>query len=418
MLPQSEITEYGGKYAILNHISDELPNMPIPPYFIKRQEELLDGDILREFNKLKKPIIARSSSPLEYGDYEGIFKSVKNVNGKLSLASAIKQIEASAKSERAKRYAEINGFPLDNNIHTIIQEQSGSKYCGAMMRHPNNPELIFISYFISSCRVADGDIGQVYSAYLFDEKTSSSRYNRHFSSFGIPEKTANFLVNQYKQIESLTDIAEGHSLFVEFGLKPFNLYQARPFKKIETADFELPKIDTGKNSFGSNLVFGITPEDGIVVPIGRSMGISEAESKSIISMMEFEELDEIFLRQLQNLHSYRGLNDVSEGFSKVIQSWNYDLDDCMGDKSYCFMTSSSNQRELFDVDLTIPHMNSLILGDTKNFLVHGSMRLLKKADVTVMDSGLYFREFYQKTTSVDDLVRIISNGKEAVVIRE
>ena len=63
-------------------------------------------------------------------------------------------------------------------------------------------------------------------------------------------------------------------------------------------------------------------------------------------------------------------------------------------------------------------MKGLVVGEVENFLVHGLMRLFKKAEITVTVPVLFFDEFYQSAKSLDDRVRIISNGKEAIVLKE
>ncbi|MCK5474255.1 MAG: hypothetical protein KAI53_02515, partial [Candidatus Aenigmarchaeota archaeon] len=338
MLPDSEIKRYGGKGAIINHVAANIPEMHIPRYIIKRQEDSFDG-IIPEFNSMKKPVIVRSSSPHEYGDYEGIFDSLKGITDEYSLIRAIEQIEASAKSEHAKRYAEINSFPLDDTIHAIIQEQSDSRYCGAMMRHPNNPDLIFMSLYLSEFDIGF-DNRQRYFNYLFDEQKNTKRKNIYFTTNSdFSENTARFLAEKYRQIEALTDSANGYSLFVEFGLKPFQFYQARPFKKIETADFELPKILESKDSLSTKLVFGITPEDGIVLPVIRSIGYMEAKLLNPLKFVGMDETEKISLDGMADmslLMSLENAHDCSKEslepqkyLNQAIENWNLSMDDSL-----------------------------------------------------------------------------------------
>jgi hypothetical protein len=46
------------------------------------------------------------------------------------------------------------------------------------------------------------------------------------------------------------------------------------------------------------------------------------------------------------------------------------------------------------------------------------MRMMKKSNVTIGSHTLLYQDIYQNTRSLEDKVRIISNGKEAVVIKE
>src|SRR3990167_8490614 len=102
MLPQQDVQKYGGKAAILNHIRERLPDMPIPRYVVKEA-----GDSAyhskSEFIQLRKPCIVRSSSPHEYGDFEGIFETVHDVHNYDALVRAVNTVERSATSARAKK---------------------------------------------------------------------------------------------------------------------------------------------------------------------------------------------------------------------------------------------------------------------------------------------------------------------------
>jgi len=114
MLSQENISKYGGKAAILNYVKEKLPHLNIPNYVVKEKESKLSS-IVSDFNEMVKPVIVRSSSPFEYGDFEGIFDSIKNVTTKEDLKRAIQEVEQSTNSERANKYAKQNNFQIDNN---------------------------------------------------------------------------------------------------------------------------------------------------------------------------------------------------------------------------------------------------------------------------------------------------------------
>jgi len=263
MLPKTEIDRYGGKAVILNHIKDNT-DLPIPSYIVMQAGQNVSS-INGDFNVMKKPVIVRSSSPYEYGDFEGIFESVRDVTNKTQLEMAIRDVQESARSERAKQYAEQHGFKIGEDIHLIVQEQTPS-LSGGMLRHPNNPDLVFITYFEGR-----GKYNQHYHTFLFDETTGDERYCRGFTSHGIERKDAQFLVEQYKKIEGLEQIADDSALFVEFGFNPFAVYQARPFMKKQIADFKLPDNDS-ENDLRTDFVLGVTPPEGVCLPIVKSVG--------------------------------------------------------------------------------------------------------------------------------------------------
>ncbi len=423
MLPQAEIQRYGGKAAILNHIKYQLPDMPIPPYVVKEYGDPLET-IVADFQSMQKPVIVRSSSPHEYGDFEGIFDSVGDVEDKMFLESAIRQVERSATSERAREYAEQNGFSIDEKMHVIIQEQSPSYYCGAMMRHPNNPDLIYIVL---------GAGKMEYNRVVFDTRTNTQVYNRAIFSLEMPLGDARFLVDKYIELESLSELSDGKVMYVEFGFEPFFLYQDRPFKAIETADFDLPDMEEDrKNVLTTDLAFGITPPEGIVLPVLRSFGSTEAgsvmlDSPALMGTSNDKESNIYFgahegqlLHDMMTAGNMKMMREVGsiDYLNNSIRDHNLRTDAALGD-SYCLMTSSAH-RDGYDVDLSVPGMNSLIIGGMNEFLIHGLMRLIKKAEVTMAFSytRLFMSEFFRSTKSIEDRVRIISNGKGAVALRE
>lgn len=423
MLEQSEIQQYGGKAAILNHITAKLPDMPVPRYVVKQAGQDL-ASILPEFSGMKTPVIVRSSSPHEYASFEGIFDSVDGVHNEQSLESAVRIVEESAMSERAQRYAAIHGFSVDEQMHVIVQEQSPSTYLGAMMRHPNNPDLVFIT-----CFSGRGRFQQHYSGSVFNEKTGEREGCQVAVNEGLSEDKARFLVDKYKELESLKDLADGEVLYVEFGLSPFMLYQARPFKKIETAEFDLPEEDRN-SGLHTNLAFGITPPEGIVLPVLRSVGYNEfeiARESADHSLLGAERAriqiayGDSEMDWAMNMMNLRGQDShhmrTRELFAKMMEGHHSQLDEEIGG-AYCFLTSSA-KREDYEVDLTIPNMRTLALGQAQSFLTHGLMRLIKQADVTfAFGPALVASEFYKGTKTREHKVRIISNGKEAVAMRE
>jgi len=428
MISQTEICRRGGKAAILDYVREKLPDMPIPRYFVLEAGQGLDV-ILPEFETMIKPVIVRSSSPYEYGDFEGVFESVAEVHERYGLERAVRIVEESATSERAREYAKQNRFKCDGRIHKIIQEQSPSRFCGAMMRHPNNPDLIFINYFSGR-----GRYSREHDSFLWSESAQGEAgYCRGFSS-SKKEEHINFLVEQYKIIEALKEIAPKHSLFVEFGLEPFALYQVRPFKKKETAEFQLPQTSQSKeDSFQSDFCFGITTQEGIVLPVARSFGCSDAFSltselglhrqRRVIDF-KFSDYERELEHNLDNISCLASLGGVDqpsvleEHVPKILRCWHSRIEDMTKKKPYCLAISSA-QRDSYDTDLSVPHVRTLLIGGTNTFLVHNLIRLLKKSQVSLgYGPPLWATPFFKNLRTLEDKVRIISNGKEAVAIRE
>lgn len=420
MLPQADIQQYGGKAAILNHVREKLPHIYIPPYFIDPSTAGL-RDIPDKFEDMKKPVIVRSSSPSEYGDFEGIFDSIEGIVTSHDFKIARAKVRQSATSQRAKAYATQNGLDLDDKIHLLVQEQHDSKYKGAMMRHPNNPDLIFIGYYEGS-----GKYGREHHRIEFSEIPGKPVSLNNFRHADVPESTALNLIDIYRQIETLKDIAEGYSLFVEFGLEPFALFQVRPFKRIETADFKLPNIKG--SHLRTDLCFGITPQEGVVLPVSKGVSTYDAKLFAVAAASgKFASVNELGPGEFSLVNSINSMGaaaesaglDISKEIAKILKGHNLANDKNINGP-YCFITTAA-QRENYDLDLSVPNAKVIVAGDTKNFLTHELIRLIKKGEVFVgFDVNLLGGnpEFYRNLTSVDDKVRIISNGKEAVVVKE
>jgi len=82
---------------------------------------------------------------------------------------------------------------------------------------------------------------------------------------------------------------------------------------------------------------------------------------------------------------------------------------------------SNAERDPYDLDLMIPNMRGLVIGQTDRFLVHNLMRLFKRSEVTLgISPNLFHTEFYKNRNaqSFSGRVRLYSNGKEGVATLE
>ena len=425
MLSQENISKYGGKAAILNYVKEKLPHLNIPNYVVKEKESKLSS-IVSDFNEMVKPVIVRSSSPFEYGDFEGIFDSIKNVTTKEDLKRAIQEVEQSTNSERANKYAKQNNFQIDNKIHTIIQEQKESEYIGGILRHPNDPDKIYLGF-----RTDKGMYKNDNFTFVFDESLGKF-IEGDFEYANIDEKSIRIIIDNYKEIEGLKKISEEKSLFVECNLNPFSIFQVRPFKKIETADFELPFSKLKNKKYFQDykvakVCFGITPPEGIVFPVLKSVGMNEVltilpgSDPFAGEYFKLGSQDHLLRVNLENSLTLYKMNvipprELIENSSKTIEWHNKKLDEKLG-KPYCFITSSI-KNDNFDTDLSVPNAKAIVVGSAQNFLMHNPLRLIKKADVSVLCSQIIISSFYKNISSLEDKVRIISNGKEAIVMKE
>ena len=430
----ADVQKYGGKAALLHELQKALPKLPIPPFSVYGYAEPFTSAITA-FNQLKKPVIVRSSSPHELFGFDGIYETVKDVDSPSRLEHAIRKVHDSADSELAKAYASVHKISIDHVIHCIIQEQTSSAFTGAMLRHPNNPELLFITMYSGKGGYTNNGLWKEKMSTLrahnfLTYNTAENRAEEIFclSNRGIEIETGAFLAEQYAAIEQALPFLGTHSLVVEFGFNPFYVYQARPFRKKETADFavDVPTKNKKREEYiRSDFALGITSREGIVFPVLRGLGTKDAKSyihflkagKSIESFFQAPQ-DKYLFFKLEDMAvaSRLGLPHQDSTLATLLSDHNTFLDDKIK-KPYCFVTTSAN-RELYHVDLTIPHAQAVITGGMDNFLVHEMMRLLADSKLVVGHRFPPINEFYTSLRSLKDSVRIISNGKKAVVIRE
>jgi hypothetical protein len=85
------------------------------------------------------------------------------------------------------------------------------------------------------------------------------------------------VVSWHDQIANLPLMDKNWTYQIEFGLDPLYLYQVRPFKKIERADFELPQT----KDYYKPLIFGVTPKTGINVRAETRVWDRHCEEKII-----------------------------------------------------------------------------------------------------------------------------------------
>ncbi len=182
---------------------------------------------------------------------------------------------------------------------------------------------------------------------------------------------------------------------------------------------------------------GITSPEGIVFPVIRSLGYKSIDV--MINVVEgFYELlrnessewpefhgdDRELLHQLMNYQSmqHMGMARMLDGSRKkgiqdLVCSWHEWMERAREGEKYCLAISTLRGNRK-DTDLSVPNMSALVVGETDTFLVHEPLRMYKKTRVVVgVSHDLIRRGLFQKLTTGDE-VRIISNGKEAVVLKE
>ena len=92
----------------------------------------------------------------------------------------------------------------------------------------------------------------------------------HGSIYNIEDDIFRALIDMYKKIEQSGHLESNIAYHVEFGLFPLRFFQVRPFKKFEFAGFDTRDIPKGKPHLRLQDIVGITPKDGIDLPMGRA----------------------------------------------------------------------------------------------------------------------------------------------------
>ncbi|MBI5332284.1 MAG: hypothetical protein HZB65_01810 [Candidatus Aenigmarchaeota archaeon] len=376
------IKEQGGKFGALTYLKEALPHLPIKPY------EVRDYRNLKKVCGLKMPLIVRSSHPAEFWGMAGLLDSVKDVDYD-RIGEAVRQIERSFRNQELKLYAQQRSIELGNSFYVGIQEQSNSVYNGSMMRHPNNPDVVFVG-------ICNGDDFRkrniafcVNSGEIEESVGDTSIFN---------ERELHELFDIYKQIEK-SDLMPGFSLQVEFGLEPLSIYQARPFKKKETTDFDIPESE-----YITDMAFGITSPEGILLPLVK--GVLTSSLLSYGNSLR-EDISDLQLRNAQLIDSQNNNRvNTAEYLKKYLQDKNY-----AHKNGFAFMLDDVVRGEPYLIDIAIPNMKAFLCFTGSTFLTHEMFRMMQNSDVSMLEINI-------RNIDISNKIRLICNGKRAVVIPE
>ena len=232
------------------------------------KKDMVKLDTLKseDFKSMKKPVIMRSSHPNDWHGFVGVVPTTTDIYDLKDLEDAVKEHESFMRSQEVRRYAQDEGMPYNEALHHLIQEQD-SRYVGAMMRHPNKPSRIIIEFRQMA------DLFRKRSKWLDLKKFEYDTERRELSSvrgfFGYPEELER-LITMYERIEQSGLLPDGWAYQVEFGLSPLMFFQARPFKKFQAANFDAKDIKVNGPHITFDDVIGITPPEGLTLPIAEA----------------------------------------------------------------------------------------------------------------------------------------------------
>ncbi len=223
--------------------------------------------LLREFQRMKKPVIVRGCHKNDNHGLIDVLPTKKGVETLSQLEDAVRKIEGVGSSERFKLHCMDWGQEYSPEVHILLQEEIDAPL-GLALEHPHLPRIMancqmrpnwgtYVPYTIARGGVHNNGTDAHYHSSL----ARLNGWVEHLKSFGILEA--------------------GWTYQIEFSLNKEYLFQARPFKEFSpAADFEIP--DGAETCLiAQNMIFGITPEGGISVPLRTWVG----------SLLEFDAPD-------------------------------------------------------------------------------------------------------------------------------
>jgi len=277
----------------------------------------------------------------------------------------------------------------DVSMPMKIQPMHNTGLYGTAVRHPNMPEVIHVeltSVAITG-QIQGRDHLKVYeNGEIYDYWSTETRDDE--------SSLARLYADMIRRLEQLNCTSPEYAYKIEFGGEDCDarLFQVGPFMKRETANF---RIETGDSK---KYVFGITPRDGICLPVVR---ILSSDSTNV----EFANLDrdreEVLIRYVGSYFASPGRSPGSSTAVSVINKAMEKIDQMYPD-GYCLvMNSYRNEGYL---DFFMQNARALLVGDQFAPLSHGAVRLIQKVPLV----GFNGKEFHKFKTG--DIVRIRSDG--------
>lgn len=248
------IEEAGGKIGGLNYLKATVPqlrNAILPIQVVKPNERV---------KEVKVPagedgrFIVRGS---HWMDFQGLVDVLDTQVGEEPGYLAL-DVREYAKLPYIMAYGKYENPAYDGRICVGIQPYIHSQR-GSIVEHPNIPNQYVV--FVVEPDYETGRDSAL--AFLYSiEENDCHRISGDFEiSGGTYEDRVREIVEMYRQVDGSGLVKPGYSFQMEFLNTAEQVYiaQVRAFKKKEEARFELEADD--------RLVFGITPPEGIVLPV-------------------------------------------------------------------------------------------------------------------------------------------------------
>lgn len=287
MFTEKELREKGAKRAVLEYIAAEDPSIAIP--------ETVDEKDIGE------GVIVRSDHWREFDAFEGIFESVEvgrkffdrrfNVVARLTDPKQIvdymffrevgePNIDEDVRFKRDvfERYCVGKGLSPDKVMQEFSvypQKKVNARFLGTILSHPHVPGR----YLIHGKGV--GSKGNYPVAFFVDknkngiknirgeEDTGKLSLDQLLSVSPISVPDVEKIISLYEQVHGLPKFQDGFVYMMEFTFDPTYVLQMRLFRKREEGTALECPWKNEKDVIKTDMAFGMTPPEGIVLPLYR-----------------------------------------------------------------------------------------------------------------------------------------------------
>lgn len=287
MFTEQELREKGAKRAVLEYIAAEDPSIAIP--------ETVDEQDIGE------GVIVRSDHWREFDSFEGIFESVDvgvkffdryfNVVARLTDPKQIidhmffrevgePNIDEDVRFKRGvfERYCVGKGLSPDEvmqEFRVYPQRKVDARFLGTIFSHPHVPDRYMIygkgvrskgyynvAFFVDKDKNGIKNIkGEENSGKLSLDQLLS------VSPISVPDVEK--IISLYEQTHRLPKFQDGFVYMMEFTFDPMYVLQMRLFRKREDGTALECTWKNEKDLIKTDMAFGITPSEGIVLPLYR-----------------------------------------------------------------------------------------------------------------------------------------------------
>lgn len=423
MTLDEDIRKFGAKGAVLKYIHDTDPSIPIEPFVL-----VPVGVDWRDYNEQILELgdcLVRSSSPLEDGkrvSFAGLFYTTE-FTGERSVNDVLDSVS----DEDVLDYAKIHGIKGPIEMGLVFQRDSKSNNNWGILRHPHMPELLFImgTPIPNPYRFSDN--------YVYNESTGKLQDVHDYSlsyAFGErPKELPDYLaesIDVYKKIEAMPEFQTGYTYHMEFGTLPFSVYQFRPFRKKENADWNLDSIDFSDDVWNDSslICFGITPPEGLELTLARALSTHEIAQGKFIDYYRSElsdlphdeivqklmerwplsEQERVYAEQVARIDPNTFGANESEAFDTALS----ELNKRANKKETCLSQEAMHFYYGRGADLVFPNAKVWIPEGGQQFLSHDWFRSMQHYDIVLVGLSPH--------SKTGDKVRVYSDGVKGKVV--